>query len=567
MVTPTAYGVRAAIVADGWPLDEEIEGYVEQLIVDDQIDQPMMFAITMVDPDRNVLDRSGLRVGAEVEISVVDEADEQEKPLAKGTVVTVECEYDQAGAHVTVRGYVSSHRLHRGRNTRTFINSTDSEIVKKVADEAGIDVDEIEQTSEVYDYVAQANASDWEFVHDRAQRNGFELAIVDGKLRFGRPSEASEAPEAPADPQADPADPRQLVSGQNLLAFHGRLSSAAQVQQVEVRGWDSERKKAVVGTAPAGTVAAGLDLAEPSSFAQFFGDHTFVAVDDPLDSGTEVDQAAKALADRIGSSFAEADGVSRGSPQLHAGTAVNISGVGEDFNGKYILSHVRHVIDPDGYHTHFTVSGRHDRSLLGVISSGTNRSSAPARSGSSMRIGGLVRGIVDDNADPDKLGRVKVLLPWMGDDFSTHWAPVMQLGAGPESGTLFIPAVHDEVLVGFEHGAIDRPIVVGGLFNHIDKPPTYDHFLDNGSVIKRAVVSRLGHQLLFNDSTDLSGVGLSTSGGEVNVGLNAGDRKLYLQSDDSIEIVAGGTLKISAAKIQIEADGELVLKGAQIKLN
>ena len=71
----------------------------------------------------------------------------------------------------------------------------------------------------------------------------------------------------------------------------------------------------------------------------------------------------------------------------------------------------------------------------------------------------------------------------------------MQLGAGPDSGTMFIPAVNDEVLVGFEHGDVDWPIVIGGLFNGTDKPPAYSHYLDNGQVHRRSIVSRLGHQI------------------------------------------------------------------------
>src|SRR5688500_8648044 len=105
MPSTTAHAARAQIVVDGVPLEDELAGYVETVIVDDQLDLPTMFSITMVDPDRDILDRSGLRVAATVDLSVVDEEDLQEKPLATGDVVSVECEYDQMGARVTVRGY------------------------------------------------------------------------------------------------------------------------------------------------------------------------------------------------------------------------------------------------------------------------------------------------------------------------------------------------------------------------------------------------------------------------------------------------------------------------------
>jgi phage protein D len=569
MGMPTASGVRSVITVDGWPLDDEVHGYVEHLLVDDQLDLPTMFAITLVDPDHDILDRSGLRVGAEVDVSVVDEADQQEKPLAKGDVVTIECEYDQIGARVTVRGYAPSHRLHRGRQTRTFLNVTDSEIVKKVCGEAGIEIGKIEATSDVYEHVAQANASDWEFISARARQIGFEVAVVEGKLEFGPPRDSAEAPaSSDADPDTDPTDPRLLIFGKNLLGFHGRLSAAEQVAEVEVHAWDTDRKEPVVVTAPAGTVAAQLELADPQSLASFFGDQTFISVSRPMASEPEATQAAKAIAERIGSSFVEADGVARGRAELSAGAAVNIDGVGEDFSGKYVLSHVRHVFDSEGYRTHFTISGRHDRSLLGMVSTGAAGAPAFGAGAANAAIPGLVRGIVSDNDDPEKMGRVKVSLPWLSADFSSAWAPVMQLGAGPKSGTMFLPAVGDEVLVGFEHGRIDWPIVVGGLFNGVDAPPTYEHLLDNGAVIGRSIVSRLGHEIIFNDDAqNHSGIAITTEGATVSVNLDAREQRLFIQSDGSVVVQAAGELKLKGEKVTIQADGELVLKGAQIKLN
>jgi uncharacterized protein involved in type VI secretion and phage assembly len=144
----------------------------------------------------------------------------------------------------------------------------------------------------------------------------------------------------------------------------------------------------------------------------------------------------------------------------------------------------------------------------------------------------------------------------------------MQLGAGPDSGTLFIPAVNDEVLVGFEHGDVDWPIVVGGLFNGADKPPAYRHYLDHGAVHRRSIVSRLGHQIaLSDDAANESGIAIVTKDATVAIGLNARDRKLTLTCQGAVEINADTEMKISAPKITMQADGELILKGAQIKLN
>jgi uncharacterized protein involved in type VI secretion and phage assembly len=144
---------------------------------------------------------------------------------------------------------------------------------------------------------------------------------------------------------------------------------------------------------------------------------------------------------------------------------------------------------------------------------------------------------------------------------------VLQLGAGPQSGTFFLPAVDDEVLVAFEQGSVGHPVVVGGTFNGKDTPPTYSQWLDNGAVRGRGIYSRNGHALEFWDSDDQDSVSLATAKSDVSIALDAKDRKLVLLSEGAIQIGADNELKIHAAKITLEADGQLVLKGSQITLN
>jgi phage protein D/phage baseplate assembly protein gpV len=570
MADPQNSGV--SLLVDGRELDEGLVAYIDQLVVDDDLHRPGMFSITLNDPRRNLIRRTGLRAGAVVEISIVGLGNAENGPLIKGDVVTVECDYDEIVRQVVVRGYSPAHRLHRGRRTRVFQDATDSDIVKQVAGEAGLEVGDIEETGEVHEHITQANQTDWEFLASRAKPLGLDLTMTNGALRFGRRSASDEAP-SEADADADPSalDPRNLIFGLNLRKFHGTISAAAQVASVEVRGWDPDRKQPVTASVPAGSGAAGIKAADPAGLAGKFGDQGFVDVARPVATDSEAESIATALAERIGSAFAEAEGVAIGSTALRAGVAVRISRAGEEFDGAYVLSHVRHCVDRDGYRTHFTVSGRHDRSLLGLISASSNGSGGSASPRAAAAVAGLVRGVVSDVADPDELGRVKVKLPWLADEFSSAWAPVMQLGAGPDSGTFFLPAVGDEVLVGFEHGQVDRPIVIGGLFNGLDKPPTYAHFLDDGRVVGKAIVSRQGHELSFHDADDKSGLTIHVVSSSrvpvVSIGLNATDNKLVIQSEGNVDVQAEGEINLTGKKITVQAQGDLVLKGAMVKIN
>lgn len=83
----------------------------------------------------------------------------------------------------------------------------------------------------------------------------------------------------------------------------------------------------------------------------------------------------------------------------------------------------------------------------------------------------------------DPLGRVKVRFPWQADgDGPGCWIRVSQFWAGPRWGAFFWPRAGHEVLVAFEHGDPDRPVIVGSVYNGANLPPLKlpDHKLSCG---------------------------------------------------------------------------------------
>ncbi|MGE3809620.1 MAG: type VI secretion system Vgr family protein, partial [Gemmataceae bacterium] len=76
----------------------------------------------------------------------------------------------------------------------------------------------------------------------------------------------------------------------------------------------------------------------------------------------------------------------------------------------------------------------------------------------------------------DKYGRVKVQFHWdrQGKDnaSSSCWLRVAQIWAGNTWGAFFWPRVGHEVVVAFEEGDPDQPMVVGSVYNSKNMPPT-----------------------------------------------------------------------------------------------
>ena len=128
----------------------------------------------------------------------------------------------------------------------------------------------------------------------------------------------------------------------------------------------------------------------------------------------------------------------------------------------------------------------------------------------SNRVYGMVVGVVTNNKDPDALGRVKVKFPWLSDTDESHWARVVTPMAGGGRGFYFLPEVDDEVLVGFEHGDVGLPYVLGSLWNGKDKPPEKN---DDGKNNLRVIKSRSGH-LIRLDDTDAKERSRSSTGAQ-----------------------------------------------------
>jgi phage protein D len=551
-------GIKPKVEVDGSALASNLEPLLELTVVDDHLHLPDMFLLSFRDIGRDVAKQAHFQIGSKVKISAPSPAGGGAEVLIDGEVTALEAEYDALGSRALVRGYDGSHRLHRGRVTQTYQNVKDSDIAQTVAQRAGLQPGTIDDSQTTHEHVSQVNESDWAFLNARADEIGFEVAVSEGKLHFRKPKPSQDAP---GQGSYESTNPLQLVMGQDLLEFRPRVTSSEQVSDVKVRGWDPKTKQAVIGSASAGTTSVQLP-ATPAALAGKFGGHTFSEVDHPLTTQPEVDATAKAVADQLGSAVAEAEGVARGNPKLKAGTAVSVGQVAADFVGRYTLTHTRHVFDAHagtGYVTRFEVSGRQDRSLLGLVVNGAH----PATIGP---IHGVVVAQVTNNAD--QLGRVKLKFPWLSDTYESDWARMAQLGAGPDSGAVFLPEVHDEVLVAFEFGDVRRPIVVGGLYNGKDKPRLGDKLFDNGKVKRRGVVSRRGHRFVLFDDPGKSGIALITSDSSIRVSLNETRKEIHVVCKGKVRIEAEDDVSISSKKkVSIEGDHVEVTGKSGVKVS
>lgn len=577
------YFATPKLEIDGKAASKEILADILQLSVEESLHLPSMFTIVLENSafpgrsDEKIWEHGNdFAMGTAVRIGFTNSTTQankfqQEKTgwVISGEVTAIETHFTSGSqAPIIIRGYDRSHRLHRGRYNRSFQNMTDTDIVRKIIGEIGIQAGTIDDSGAPHDYVFQENQTNMEFLRERAARNGFELFVQDSKLYFRAPQQNQSL---------------TMKWLEQLTSFRVRVTSAEQVNNVEVRGWNYKQKQAIVGTHSSNGILTQTDHGEGQQTSSKYqlSAPKLIVVDQLVDNVDEAEKMAKALFNELCDEFVQADAQAIGDPDIRPGRVVTLKGaeMGK-YAGKYYITETHHVFSERTYNTHFSVRGLRGGDLLSLLSPATRLQ--PGQT--------LLIGKVTNNDDPDGLGRVRVKFPTLTEDHESQWARVVAIGAGKNRGFDCLPEIDDEVLVGFEHGDIHRPFVIGGLWNGQDSPPeAVSNSVASSKVRLRTFKTRTGHKLQFVDEDAGSiktGVSITTVYGH-KIYLNDTDKLIevrtngghFLKLDDlsrSITLDSTGTVTIQAAtnavvkanaNLDLQAGGIVTVRGAMIKLN
>ncbi|MCP2163331.1 phage baseplate assembly protein V [Goodfellowiella coeruleoviolacea] len=174
---------------------------------------------------------------------------------------------------------------------------------------------------------------------------------------------------------------------------------------------------------------------------------------------------------------------------------------------------------------------------------------APRARSTDKRYYGVVEAVVVDNEGDDE-GRVKVRFPWFDGSTVTDWCRISQLYAGNGYGSVFVPEQGDEVLVAFVHGDMRFPIVLGGLYNGVDKPAT----ARTGGRDQKLIRTRHGHEVLLDDTDSQAAVRIRSAAGHVVELDDAGSAiRITAAAGGSVTVSATGEITLSAPKVTIDS--------------
>jgi phage protein D/phage baseplate assembly protein gpV len=559
------------LLIDGQPVAQEFADRVREVRVVSSLASPDVCTAKILFPkprkagDPWAIDRMPFEIGKNLQVKLGDKGSTTPSALFTGDIVTIEPEYGESGVQVQIRALDAAHKLFRARHVRSFQNQTVSDVVSKVCGEAGLPV-QCDASGGPLDYVQQSNETDWDFITRLGDRIGFEMVVIGGRAKFRKPAN-------------DPA-PVQLEYPQPLIKFHPRVTAIQQVDSVRVLAFDPKTKSVIDSTKSTPALLPNIGIKRDAVRANFKGDKILVATQ-PVADAQQAGQVAQGLLDRMSNQYVTADGLAAGNPKIRAGATLEIKGVGTRFGGTYRVHTAIHSLKGGAvYETHFTNAPNY--TIAGMLGGGNGSGGGAPSFGSQ-----LVLAKVTNNNDPDAMGRVRVWFPALGDGNEGTWARVVGVSAGKERGMMMMPQPDEEVLVGFEHGDVARPYVIGSLFNGKDTPGEQIAAKDGSFGLRSdeqlVTNSKKATELTSEDTFAAKSAKAMTLTSDQTLDVKATQNGSF-KADQGLELKGGmqvtistdgsqlkiqapsGMLEISAANLKLSATGMVQISGSQIML-
>ncbi|MFT7222866.1 MAG: phage protein D/phage baseplate assembly protein gpV, partial [Cellvibrionaceae bacterium] len=467
---------------NGRNLSQSAVASIDRIIVTQTLCQPSHCELLFV--QQNLSPLAKVRLGDSIIVAVNTESNR----LFEGDITACEHRYASDGnQRLIIRAYDVLHRLRKRQETRQFANTNLRALVAEVASAVGINVT-LQGSNIDIAQSYQWQQSDLAVITENCQRYGYYFSLWGKTLQV--------FPLSGIKPERGN---NQLKWMQNLLDAHVELNTEPACRTVNVFGWNPHRAEPIASKASANAGPAISANTHPKQVG-VSGDRIITA--QAVNSSSEAKAIGQAMIDQRRMGEAIFQGITEGDAQLRPGTQVNVEGLQDDLNGRYVLSCVNHSFDREhGY-------------LCDL-----NTTPPPPQSKSQLHSS---LGIVIDIGDPDKLGRVKVRFPELG-DLESFWLEVTHPGAGHNKGLVALPDVDDHVLVLFVDGDPTRGVVVGGLYG--EKGPPADG-IDGGKVKTYTFTTPQGQKIQLDDSR--SAVRLENSSGSY---IDLYPKKVTIHSD------------------------------------
>ena len=420
-----------------------------------------------------------------------------------------------------------------------FTNKTDSAIITDITSNYGLDAI-IDTTTPVPEVMFQKLATDWDFILSRADFNGFVISLVDDEIIIGKPS-------------IDSSAVLRIAYGESMLSFNAELSAEKQPTSLQVSSWDIKQQSLLVSSADEPVLNVQGNLSAKTLSGTLNQKELKLTSNTPL---TKEDLTVWGNASLLRIRLAALRGsVSfMGNAAVKPNTLIELSGVGDRFNGNAYVTRVNHQIESGNWITEVQF-GLDDKFAFEYTDF-----SYPDALGQLPAINGLQVGVVKKLFnDPNAQFRILVTLPSHAENQYGIWARMANFYATNTAGTSFLPEVGDEVVIGFLENDPRYPIILGSLYSTAN--PASATPGDNNNYIK-TISTKSKLKISFDDEKKV--LHLKTPGGNyITLSDDAKSIEIKDQHSNTITMDSNGISVQSAKDIVLNAKGNISLTAGQ----
>jgi uncharacterized protein involved in type VI secretion and phage assembly len=135
----------------------------------------------------------------------------------------------------------------------------------------------------------------------------------------------------------------------------------------------------------------------------------------------------------------------------------------------------------------------------------------------------------------------------------SEWARVSTPMAGEGMGMYFLPDVGDEVLVQFEQGDINKPMVIGSVWSGKKRPPEENENRKNNI---RTIKTKGGNSITLDDTEKDEKIIIQDKSGNLikfqsNENKSNGNISISIEAKNDLELKAGGDILLRATNVKV----------------
>ena len=554
------------ILSDGQEMDARYE--VMSVDIDKTVNKVTSAQVTILDSGNSstglrfldISDAKFFKPGNEFEIRLgyLEQSRSVDRQVFKGVLVKHRIRMSIKGAYLTLNFKAPVIGMTKVRRNAVYPKKmTDTQIVEKIinsydkVEPGSIDAGDYQHSSEMVQYYCL----DWDFILSRSAANGRWVLCDDNQLSV-------------ISPRVKPsADLTLDFSVKSYYSFDMEISILDQIPSLTVGSWDQTEQQSFESEQSQTTAPEQGDLT-PAELAQALG-----IPDIKLQSLVDIDAAeveswANARLLQCLLSLYRGTLTLPGMTALKPGDTLEFKGLNERFNGKTVVSAVRHQLNAEGWQTHiqFGLSAgwlQHVRTMMDVDAAGL----VPG-------IHGLQVGIVQ-KFSKDQAGkfRVPVLMPAFSSasnaDNNSDNIVLARLGkfdAGDGRGAFFHPEPDDEVIVGFINNDPRQPVILGSMHSPKNKPP--DDVIDDSKGYKyKGIVIDENMSIRFDKSVKPAEIDIVASDGN-KVSLTADAQgNLTVETKKGMQLKPAESLEVTTKKTKLNTTEALDVTTKKTKLN